>query len=205
LCLVSVARAALLNAVLKTVVHGVEGLDERGGGLRAGVGLGALGVGLGDGSLDGGGVAAAARLLLGGLAGGLLALELTLGLGAVDGLHALVVAVELLAHRGALGLGRLASGVAAGGLADSLALGARVLLARLLGATDGADRALAVDGALSAGSLFTLHLTIGAGTHGVAHGGALGVIALPFAVGVALLGNSHDSQQGNQKGNVLHL
>jgi len=88
------ARAALLLAALLGVLHAVEHLQERRGvgarGRVAGV------VGLNDGHLDVAGTARAALLLL---AGRLLALQLALGARAVGGLHALVVAVELLAHR----------------------------------------------------------------------------------------------------------
>jgi len=187
------ARAALsLSGSLLLVLDGVEHLEEGGDGEGAAGGAAGVG-GLGDGDLD---VVVLARAALGLLAGGLLALELALGLGAVGGLDALVVAGELLADGRALGLGSLAGGVAAGGLADGLALGAALLLAGVLGAADGADGLLAVDGALGAGGLLTLHLALGALADGVADGRAGGVVALPLALGVALLGShSHDDEE----------
>ena len=151
-----------------------------------------------------GGARAALRLVRQ-RAGRLLALELALGLGAVGGLDALVGAVERLADGRALGLGRLARGVAAGRLADRLALGAAVLLALLLGAADRADGALAVDRALGAGRLLALHLALGARAHGVAHGGARWVIALPLALRVALLSGDGNSQEEDNSGDELHL
>ena len=121
-----------------------------------------------------------------GIAGSLLALQLALGLGAVGRLGALVLASELFADRGTLGLGGRARGRAAGRLADGLALGAVVLLALVLGATDGADGLLAMDGALGARYLLALHLALGALAHRVANGGASRVVALPLADRVAL-------------------
>jgi len=199
--LVGGARAAVSLTALVAEVHLVHDLEERGlggGGLR-GVGVslvhGVLGVGL---------VALAALGTL--LASRLLALELALGLGAVGGLDALVVALELLAHGRALGFGGGAGGVALGGGADGLALGARLLLAGLLGATDRAGRLLAVDGALGARGLLALHLADGALADGVAHSGAAGVVTLPLAVGVALIGADSDDGQKKGDGNKeLHL
>jgi len=143
-----------------------------------------------------------------GLAGGLLALQLALGLLAVGGLDALVVAGEFLADGGALGLGGSAGGVALGGLAHALALGAVILLALLLGAADGADRLLAVDGALGARDFLALHLALGTFAHRVAHSRAGRVVTLPLAVGVALrVGreNPRDGHEGDEKDGELHF
>jgi len=175
----------------------VENLEEGGddgdtGGARRAAGGGSLV----DGNLD---VVVLARAALGLLAGGLLALQLALGLGAVGGLDALVEAGELLADGGALGLGSLAGGVAVSRLADGLALGAALLLAGVLGAADGADGLLAVHGALSAGGLLALHLALGALADGVADSGAGGVIALPLAHGVALLSHGGDGNNGQDQ------
>jgi len=179
----------------------VENLEE-GRGVAAGR-LGAAGSGgLGNSQLN---VGLRARAAGGGLllASGLLALQLALGLGAVGGLDALVVALELLANGAALGLGGRAGGVALGRGTDGLALGAVLLLAEVLGAADRANGALAVDSALSAGGLLAAHLALGAGAHGVANSGALGVVALPLALGVALVSHSdgngesqHDDNEG---------
>ena len=145
-----VARAAVLLALFLLLVHdGVEDFQEAGlvlldeaRGRRASGRL--------DGDLHG---LTGARAALGLLALRLLALELALGLGAVGGLDALVLAVEFLADRAALGLGSGASGVALSRVADGFARRAGVLLAVVLGAADGANGAFAVNGALSAGGL----------------------------------------------------
>jgi len=180
------ARAALFLAVLGLVVHLVHHLQE---GRSVGARARAAGVVGNDHSDLSVGRLRARAALAGGLwelTCGLLTLQLALGTSAVGGLDTLVVAIQLLAHRAALGLGGLAGGVALGGLADGLALGAAVLLAQLLGTSDGAHGLGAVDGALGAGHLLTLHLALGARAHWVAHGRAGGVITLPLALGVAL-------------------
>jgi hypothetical protein len=120
------------------------------------------------------------------LASGLLADKLALGAGAHEGLAALPVTVGGLAKRSALGLRSNASGVADGRRANGLALGAVVLLAKRLRATNRASGLLTVDIALGAGELLALHLALGASADGVAHSGAGGVITLPLALGVAL-------------------
>lgn len=205
------ARAALLSSTsLLLVLHGVHDLQQRGQSTRArarrGTSATAVGSSLGDGHLgDGGDGARAALSLLLSLASRALALQLALGLGAVGGLDALVLAIELLAHGGALGLGSDAGGVAAGRLADSLALRAASQLAQLLGAADGAHGALAVDGALGAGDLLTLHLALGASAHRVADRRASGVVALPLAHGVALLGGDESHQHHQSDQHSLHF
>jgi hypothetical protein len=175
------ARAALLGGVQLHVVHNFN--ERRNGGASAGGTAGRRGDG--DGSLNVG-RAARAALALFELASGLLALQFALGLGAVGGLEALVLADEFLANRAALGFGGSASGVAASRLADGLALGAVFLLALVLGAADGADGLFAMDGALGARHFLTLHLAFGAFTDGVADRGASRVVALPFAGRVTL-------------------
>lgn len=177
--LMRTARAALRSLVTDGEV--VHDLNERGLGLS--LSNGSMLIGLGHSEADRGG---RARAALGLLAGGLLALELALGLGAVGGLDALVVADELFANGGALGLGSLAGGVATGRLADRLALGAALALTMVLGAANGAGGLLAVDGALGATRLFALHLALGALAHRVALSGAGRVVTLPLAGGVAL-------------------
>ena len=121
---------------------------------------GRLGRCLEHGSLDvGSGARAASERGEGGrgrglvLASGLLADELALGAGAHQRLAALPVAVGGLAERSALGLGGDASSVADRGRADGLALGAVILLAQVLGASDAASGLLAVDVALGAREL----------------------------------------------------
>ena len=146
------ARAASLLTLLSLVLEGLEHLQE------AWAGAGCAGSGSADGS--GGGGSGGARAALGVAqvlvlegALGLLALELALGLGAVGGLHALVVADQCLAHRGTLGSRGGASRVALSRLAHRLALRAVRHLALVLRAADGAHGALAVNHALGAGSL----------------------------------------------------
>jgi len=132
------------------------------------------------------------------LASRALALQLALGLLAVGGLDALVLAVEFLAHWAALGFRSRAGGVALSGSAHGLALRAGVLLAVVLGATDGADGAFAVNGALGAGDFFASHFARGAGAHWVADGGALRIVALPAALRVALFSSNGSSQSQDQ-------
>jgi len=109
-------------------VHGFQ--ERRGVGARVRL---ALVVGLRDRHMH---ILRRARAALLLLASGLLALQLALGLLAVSGLDALVVALQLFAHGRALGLGSRASGVALGGGTNRLTLGAVFLLAVVLGAAD---------------------------------------------------------------------
>jgi len=81
------ARAALVGGIVTHVVHD---LDEARSSGAAGGGLGAALVGADDSNMDVGG---RARAALGLLASRLLALQLALGLLAVGGLEALVVAL----------------------------------------------------------------------------------------------------------------
>jgi len=135
---------------------------------------------------------------VGDVAGGLLALKFALGLGAVGGLEALVLAVQFLANRAAAGFGSVASSVAASRLADGLALGAVFLLALILGAADGADGLLAVDGALGARDFLALHLAAGALTDGMADSGAGRIVALPLAGWVALIRGGEHAGEGHK-------
>lgn len=202
------ARAALVRCIVHHRVHGLdEGrkLRERGGvgsgrcggsSRSSGGGSGSRGVGSVDTSLEVGGVVASAALglLIGLLASGLLALQLALGLGAVGGLDAFVEARQVLADGCALGGGGVAGGVAVSGLAHALALGAAVLLASVLGATNGAHGLLAVDGALRASDLLALHLAFRPLANRMAHRRASRVIALPFADRVALYAEANGAR-----------
>jgi hypothetical protein len=183
------AGAAHLLALLTSVVDSVQHLNE-GWGVNGSQSGGCIC----NGGLEVLGVAGAASVLQWSLAGGLLALELALGLGAVGGLGTLVGAGELFANGLALGFWGSASSVADGGLADRLALGASVLLALLLGAADRANGLLAMNSALGARSLLALHLAFRSLAHRVANGRALRVIALPLAVGVAHLGRGQGQE-----------
>jgi len=116
--------------------------------------------------------------------------ELALGAGAESGLLALPVALGVLAHGSADGVGGNARGTALSGSADSLALRAVSLGAEILGAADVALRLVAVDLALGAGGLLAVNLALGALADRVALSGADGVIALPTAGRVAVLGGS---------------
>jgi hypothetical protein len=134
-----------------------------------------------------------------------LALQLALGLSTVGGLSTLALAVQLFTDWGALGFGSDTGGMATSRLADSLALRAARHLAQVLGATDGAHRTLAMDGALSASDLLTLHLALRACAHRVAHSRASGVIALPFAHRMALFSGGNSQQQEESNKHSLHL
>jgi len=90
------ARAAHVSGIVADVVHDLE--ERRTSEGSAGGCLSAGGISRLDGDLDGRRRARAALLIVG-VASGLLALELALGLLAVGRLDALVLAVELLAHR----------------------------------------------------------------------------------------------------------
>ena len=185
------ARAALFSTILDLVGDGVEGFQEgRSVGARRRI---ASVVGLNDGQLDGLGGARAALFFL---AGGFLALQLAFGTLAVGGLDALVVAFQFLADRRAFGFGSSAGGVALSGSADSLALGAVFFLAIVLGATNRANGAFAVNNAFSAGGLLATHLALRTSANGVADSRALRVITLPAALRMALLSNDGtDSQE----------
>jgi len=180
------AGAALLCALLRLVHHRMEGLNERRSvAARHRV---AIASGLHDGQLNVRQTARAATLLL---ASGSLALQLALGALAVRWLHALVVAFKFLAHRRATGFGGGAGGVALSRRAHGLAFRAVFLLTVVLRAADRAHRTLAVHCALGAGGLLASHFTLGACAHGVAHCRALRVVALPTALGMALLSSNH--------------
>jgi len=117
-----------------------------------------------------------------------------------------LVAGEFLADGGALGFGGFAGGVALSRLANRLALGATFLLALVLGATNGAHRLLAMNGALGAGGLLALHLAFRSLAHRVANSGARGIITLPFAARVALgsRGSANSHEGNNEDENSTH-
>jgi len=148
----------------------------------------------------GGVVALAGAALVVHLAGSLLASQLALGLGAHRGFLALPLALGLLAHRRADGGRGHATSVALSRGTHSLALGAAVLLAHILGAADRAHGLLAVNGALSARGFLALHLAAGAFTDGMADSGAHRVVALPSALGVALSLSSHGDGRAQEDG-----
>jgi len=160
--------------------------------------LSGLGLNLDQGvsSADGGGqvslvsaIAAAtlvASLTSTSITGRSLADKLALGLGASDGLLALPVALGGLTHGGADRLGSLALSAAVGRRANSLALGAVLLLAQILGASDVALGFIAMNLALGTLGFLAVDLALGALAHGVAHSGAHRVVALPAALGVAV-------------------
>jgi len=96
--------------------------------------------------------------------------------------------------------------VALGGRADSLALGAVLLLAIVLGAADRTHGTLAVNHALGTSGLLASHLALGARAHGVANSRALRVIALPAALRVALFRHSTNNQYAEDgENNFAHL
>jgi len=184
-----------LAGFLLLVHDGVEHFQERRTERAAGVGLRAAVVGLNNGNIRVGRGARAALVAVVFVASRLLALQLALGTSTVGGLHALVGAVEFLAHGRAFRFGSSAGGVALSGCANSLALGAVFLLTIVLGAADRAGGAFAVNNALGALSLLTLHFTLGTSTHWVADSRAGRVIALPAALRVALFSRNNSNKE----------
>jgi len=186
--LVSARAASLLAAVLLLVKDRVESLNERRAEGLAGGKCASI-VGLNHSHLSGGGVASAASSRgssgIISVALGFLALQFALRTSAVGGLDALLAAVQLLANRSALGLRSHAGSVASGWLADGLASVASGQFASILGASNRADWALAMNGALSARYLLAFHFALRSGANRVAYSRALGVIAHPLAHWVA--------------------
>jgi len=147
----------------------------------------------------------AASILSRGFASRLLALQLALGTSAVSGLDALVLAVQLFANRRALWIRSSACSVALRRSTNGFALGAAILLALILGATNRAHGAFAVDNALSTRGLFASHLALGASANRVADSWAAWVVALPLASGVALVsGNNHCHQEDKSESKSRH-
>jgi len=128
------------------------------------------------------------------LASRTLTLQFALGFLTVGWLDTLVLAIKFLANRAAFGFRSRAGGVALSGSADSFALRAGTLLAIILGATNGANRTFAVYGTFSAGDFFASHFASRTRADRVADSRALRIIALPAALGVALLSRSNSSQ-----------
>jgi len=138
--------------------------------------------------------------------------ELTLGLGAGDGLLALPVTLGGLAHRSTDSSRSLTLSSAVSRRADSLALGAVLLLTEVLGAANIALGLVTVNLALGTLSLFTVDLALGSLTDRVAHSRADRVITLPSALRMAvtfyfsnsfhevsLCTNSSDGEQGEEE------
>jgi len=134
------------------------------------------------------------RLL--GFTGRLIALEFALRLRAGGRLLALPVALSFFAHGSADGLRGNTRGTAVSRRADSFALRAVVLFAHILRAANIALGLVAVNLALSTGSLFALDLALGAFANRVALSRAHGVIALPSALGVAFSFSFHHGSRG---------
>jgi len=86
--------------------------------------------------------------------------------------------------------------VASSRLANSLALVASQLLAGVLGASDGAHRSLAMNGALGARYLFAFHLALRACANRVANSRALRIVAHPLAHRVARTGSGKNHRIG---------
>ena len=169
---------------MNTIMH-IDDLSKSQASARAagGVDLGFLEHGeLGEGS-HGSGLAGTAVHL--GLAGGVLADKLTLGLGALR-LVALPVTLGLFADGLALGAGGLAMGHTVGGLADGHTLRAVFSLTGLIRALDFTFRLLTLHIADGVSGFLAGGVASGGFADGVADGGALGVITLPGTLGVAL-------------------
>jgi len=120
-----------------------------------------------------------------GSTGRLVAYELTLRTSTESRLLALPVALGLLAHGCAVGLGCGTGSTALSRSTDSLTLGAISRLAEILGASYVALRLVAVNLACSAGGLLAVDLALRALTYRVALSGTGRVITLPSALGVA--------------------
>jgi len=121
-----------------------------------------------------------------GIASRTFAHEFALRLGASDGLLALPVALGGFAHRSTNSVGGFALSTAVSWGANSFALGAILLLAEILRATNIALRLVAVNLALSTLSLLAVNLALRTFAHWVAHSRTHWVIALPSAFRVAI-------------------
>jgi len=185
-----VARAAGGSALLVGQSNGMHNFHEArfiGSSRRVGVGRGNSEVGVSGRAR----AATSFLFFIGNVALRLLALEFAFGSGAGGGLRARPVALCFLAQRRTVGLRSHTGCFAFSWCAHGLALGARVLFAHFLGATNGALRLLAVHGALRTLERLALHLTFWSGANRVANGRAHGVVALPLALGVARSVNIH--------------
>jgi len=188
LILLSARAARGLTADLSGVLHGVHHLQEAHRLVLSADDL----AGLDHRSLHVRSRALAARVVRRGRLSGLLvsasrllAHKLALGARAERGLLALPVALGLLAHRGADGVGCSAGRAALCRRADGLALGAVSGLAQILRAADVALRLVAVDLACSARGLLAMNLALRALAHRVALSRARRIVALPAALRVA--------------------
>jgi len=157
------------------------------------------GVGLGNSSSN---IVLRASTAVGGgvirnVAASLLALQLALGTSAVGGFDALVLAVQFFADWRAFWIRSSAGCVALRRSANSFTLRAACLFASVLGASNRAGWAFAVNGALCARSLFASHFALGTSANWVADSRAGWIIALPLALRVALISCNSDSKQNN--------
>jgi len=134
-------------------------------------------------------------------------LQLALGTSAIGGLDTLVLAIQLLAHRRALGVWGGASGVALRRSTDGLTMRAGILFTFVSWATNAADWSFAVNHTLGARSLFTSHLALGASANRVANSRAAGVITLPSALRVALASSddADEDEQGQSNQRLVHF
>lgn len=115
----------------------------------------------------------------------LVAHQLALGLGAQFGGFAFPGALGFFAQGRAFGFGGGTGGSAYSGSADSFAFGAISRFAHFLGASYRAYRLFAVNFTFGAFARFAVHLTFRSGAHGVALGRADRIVTQPFASGVA--------------------
>jgi len=199
------AWAAHGSSVLFSVGDGVHHFQERWlGGSGSSWSRGSWGrsgsrVGLGNSSSN---VVLRASTAVGGgvirnVAASLLALQLALGTSAVSGLDALVLAVQFFADWRAFWIRSSAGCVALRRSANSFTLRAACLFASVLGASNRAGWAFAVNGALCARSLFASHFALGTSANWVANSRAGWIIALPLALRVALISSNDNSQKQN--------
>jgi hypothetical protein len=209
------ARAA--SSVLRVVgVEGVKGFDQRGLVSRVNFVV-VMHISMEHGEPEVLAVTRAASLHLtsGGaefssvVATRLLALKLAFGLGAEGRGAAFPGTLGGFAEGRAVGFGGSASGTAHSGAAHSLAFGAAFIastlhLTHLLGAPHTAHRLLAMNFTLGALARLAVHLAVGTGAHGVALGGAHGIIAEPFALRMAPFAESGNREKQHGK-DVVHF
>jgi hypothetical protein len=128
-----------------------------------------------------------------GIASRSLADQLTFRFRASDWLLALPVAFSGLTHWGADSLRGFTLSAAVGWGADSLTLGAILLLTQILGASNIALWFIAVNLAFRTFSLLAVNLALGTLADGVANSRTHGIIALPSALRMAVTFDFSDS------------
>jgi len=204
------ARAARSFALLSLVRKAVEDFEERSFGSRNTI-FASMNFGVLYGECGVTGVTGAARAVSSGgtelfffRASGLFASELTFGFGAESGGLAFPGTLGFLTERSTVGFRSSAGSSADGGTADGLTSWAVFHFTHFFGATNGADGLFAVNFTFGAFGGFAVHLALGASAHWMAFGRAYGIVAQPFALGVAS-GCRSKGHDGNSKNKILHI